>query len=67
MNKIVPVTGYCPTQDMEYTIHVTYVDRSCLSGKVYQKGNFECSYNETGENCHCVCPIRNSVPEILNQ
>ncbi|MBS4931777.1 MAG: hypothetical protein KH020_10740 [Clostridiales bacterium] len=65
MNKIKLVNGYCPTQDTDYSISVTYIDASTLQGTHFIKGLFMCPYNRSGDKCSCKCPIYNNAPEEL--
>ncbi|MEE1517283.1 MAG: hypothetical protein UF228_06765 [Lachnospiraceae bacterium] len=66
MNMVKTVTGYCPTQNKDYSIYVTYVDMSTLSGKCYERGTADCPYNRSGNRCKLEkCPILNSAPEEL--
>lgn len=51
-------TGFCPTQNKEYSINVTYLDTSDSSGKSCIKGRFCCEYNKFNDKCNGnTCPI----------
>lgn len=66
MDKIIKVTGYCPTQNKEYFVNIKYLDASTHITKKYIHGLSECEYIKFNK-CDCVsnCPIINSSPTEL--
>lgn len=64
MSKV--VSGYCPTQDKEYSISVSYLNASTLEEKSYIKGTFRCEHNLYGDKCNGnECPIYDSAPQSI--
>ncbi len=61
------VRGYCPTQDTDYSVAITYVDASTLQESCHIKGTFRCKYNLYGDKCDSPneCPIYASAPQSL--
>ncbi len=58
------VTGFCPAQQKDYSIDVSYVDASTLSERCYVKGTFRCEHNLFGDKCNGnECPIYKSATE----
>lgn len=58
------IKGYCPAQDKQYTIDVTYLDASTLEKREFIKGQFYCDYNVFGDKCNGNnCPIYKNAPE----
>lgn len=58
------VSGFCPTQQKDYTIDVSYLDSSTMEEKQYTKGTFRCEYDLFGDKCNGNdCPIYESAPE----
>ena len=58
------VSGYCPAQQSDYTISVSYIDASTLAKREFVKGNFRCEHNLFGDKCNGnECPIYKSAPE----
>lgn len=63
MNRIKRVSGYCPEQEKEYTVEITYVDTSTLETTEWVKGVADCRYNRLGTCQHAKsCPIVTSAP-----
>lgn len=58
-------SGYCPTQEKEYSVNIDYVCDSTLYEVVYEKGAGNCKYNMYGDKCKISCPIINAAPETL--
>lgn len=58
-------TGYCPTQEDDYSIAITYTDSSVLHRASFTKNSFKCDYNRFGDKCSCECPIFQNAPEEL--
>lgn len=59
-------TGYCPTQNKDYTIYVTYIDTSDTEQSSYTKGIATCNYTKFGGVCDSSkCPLIKSAPENL--
>lgn len=58
-------SGYCPTQDKEFSVTVEYIDSSTLQKKSYTKGLATCKYASYGGECNCECPIIDSAPNNL--
>lgn len=57
------VSGFCPTQQKNYTIDVSYLDASTYEEKQYVKGIFRCEYDLFGDKCNGnECPIYKSAP-----
>lgn len=66
MNRILTFSGYCPEQDKDYSVKVTYLDASTLSEKSYIRGSAKCEYAAFKKCSHAVdCPIVKSAPENL--
>ncbi len=65
MNKRKTFTGYCPTQDNESSISISYLEASDLEETFFIKNTFYCVYNRFGDKCSCDCPIYNNAPEEL--
>ncbi|MDD3137714.1 MAG: hypothetical protein PHX08_01915 [Lachnospiraceae bacterium] len=64
MNK--SIQGYCPTQNKDYAVTVSYIPSSTLDGSTsYSKGIAECSYTKAGNACTEECPIVKSAPRSL--
>lgn len=63
MEYTVPVYGYCPEQDCEYSVDITYhhVVTTELDG--YKKGNKLCIYRTRSSCSQKVCPIVKNAPE----
>lgn len=63
MNKVQGVTGFCPTQNKNYTVSVTFIDASTLGKQEYKKGLFTCDYTKYGNSCGIAreCPVYNLV------
>lgn len=57
--------GYCPTQDKDYCISVSYLDASDLSNTKYIRGLLTCDYASYGGNCSINCPILTQAPEEI--
>lgn len=58
------VSGFCPTQQKDYTIDVDYENASSLDGKQFVKGRFRCDYDLFGDKCNGNnCPIYKTTPE----
>ncbi len=58
------ISGFCPAQQEEYTIDVSYLDASTLEEKQYVKGTFRCEHNLFGDKCNGnECPIYKAAPE----
>lgn len=58
------VTGFCPAQQNDYTIDVSYIDASTLQKKQYVKGTFRCEHNLFGDKCDGnKCPIYKLAPQ----
>lgn len=56
MNKRENVTGYCPKQNKETTISVTYAVSHALKTDFIEPSNYYCEYSNTTETC-TNCPI----------
>lgn len=57
------VSGFCPTQQKDYTIDVSYLDASSLEETQYVKGIFHCEHNLFGDKCNGnECPIYKNAP-----
>lgn len=60
------ITGFCPTQNCEYTISVEY---SHITGNRYIQTGADCKYLSFNfDNCpiYEVCPLRAKAPKELN-
>lgn len=58
------VSGFCPAQQRDYTIDVSYLDASTLESRQFVKGTFRCEHNLFGDKCNGNdCPIYESAPE----
>lgn len=58
------VSGYCPAQQRNYSINVSYIDASTLSQRQFIKGTYRCEHNLFGDKCNGnECPIYKSAPE----
>lgn len=55
MDKIIKVTGYCPTQNKEYFVNIKYLDASTHITKKYIHGLSECEYIKFNK-CDCITP-----------
>lgn len=58
-------SGYCPTQDKEFSVTIEYLDASTSQKKSYIKGLVTCKYASYGGECNCDCPITDSAPQNL--
>lgn len=66
MNQTLSFSGYCPEQDKDYSVNVTYLDASTFSGKAFIRGPVKCEYAAFHECSHSDdCPIIKSAPENL--
>ncbi|MCH3963004.1 MAG: hypothetical protein LKE46_01900 [Clostridium sp.] len=63
MDYIVPVYGYCPEQDCEYFVDITYhhIITTGLNG--YKKGVNHCEYKARNSCSEKLCPIVKNAPE----
>ena len=61
------ISGYCPTQNKQYSISVRYIEDSDLEGnRTYIKGLASCEYLRNGNQCSFnECPLAASAPEHL--
>lgn len=58
------ISGFCPTQNKNYSINVSYFDASTFESEQYIKGTFRCEHNLFGDKCNGKnCPIYESAPE----
>lgn len=58
----VPIKGFCPTQNKEYTVYVSYRDARNLSNDpVYVKCMSRCEFAKSD----CDCPIKRECPILL--
>lgn len=59
-------SGFCPTQNKQYTISVDYMDFSTLDGRVHKKHLATCDFVKRGEKCEISkCPIIKSAPDRI--
>lgn len=57
------VSGFCPAQQDEYTIDVSYLDASATDKKQFVKGLYQCEHNLFGDKCtEKECPIYENAP-----
>lgn len=65
MKKYAKITGFCSTQNDDYSISVEYLNASTLQEKCHIKGRFRCEYNIYGDKCSLAeeCPLFASAPE----
>ncbi len=62
MDKVIKVTGFCPVQNKDQAIEITYLDASTTTTTEYAKGTFSCQHNTKGDKCDSSkCPIYHSV------
>lgn len=54
------ITGYCPKQDMDFTILVTYVIVDTLQTRFKSPLKYSCSCSKTIYHC-TDCPIFNNL------
>lgn len=60
------VSGYCPAQQSDYSISVSYIDASTLEKRQYVKGTFRCEHNLFSDKCNGnSCPIYKNAPEHI--
>lgn len=61
------ISGFCPTQNKEYSITIDYVDASSYCETCYEKGTFKCDYNIYGDKCSISssCPLYSSAPREI--
>ena len=60
------ITGFCPTQQKNYSIDITYINASDLEGTQYVKGTFRCEYDLFGDKCNeNDCPIYKQAPDNI--
>lgn len=58
------LSGYCPIQQGNYSINVSYLDASTNDEKQYVKGSFSCTYNMHANKCNGNnCPIYKNAPK----
>lgn len=62
------ISGYCPTQQKNYTVDISYLDASDLSGRQYIKSTAVCEYIKYGNECTMIkqCPLYSKAPEVIN-
>ncbi len=68
MNKTVTISGFCPTQNKNYSIDVTYLDVSDFQHPHrYIQSLADCVYGSFG-NCPIMneCPLRAKAPKEIN-
>lgn len=58
-------SGFCPTQQKEYSISIEYLSSSTLSSKQYIRGLADCDYRRENGCAQANCPIYASAPEIM--
>jgi hypothetical protein len=63
MNTVQGVTGFCPTQNKNFTISVAFIDASTLDRQQYVKGLFTCDHIKHGNGCDIAkeCPVYNII------
>jgi len=58
------VPGFCPVQQGDYTIDVSYMETSTFQKKQLVKGHFQCEYDLFGDKCtEKECPIYEQAPK----
>lgn len=66
MKKIISFEGYCPHQEVRYSIQITYSEYSPLGARFFVKNTFKCPYQNQNLDCSIAeCPIYKSSPEEL--
>lgn len=65
MNKQVLIPGFCPNQNKDYNISITYLENKSLSQTrtPYIKGLMSCDYVSIQHN---ICPLANDCPIYKN-
>ena len=60
-------SGYCPTQNKQYSVSVNYIDVSDFEEpKQYVKGLASCKFLQSGNQCFVdKCPLIDLAPEHL--
>ncbi len=68
MKKHVDVSGFCPAQNCDYEISVTYASiRSLGTNESYRKIDAECDYASMNPCEYATsCPVFTSAPHVLN-
>lgn len=57
------VSGFCPVQQSNYAIDVTYLKASSTDKMQFVKERYDCEYNCFGDKCNEEsCPIYESAP-----
>lgn len=65
MSKSQAITGYCPTQDKDFSVSVNYIPHTDLQTIHYSKGRMTCNYASFGGKCSIECPLYKSAPENI--
>lgn len=58
-------SGFCPTQQKEYSISIEYLPSSNLSSRKYVRGLADCEYRKKNGCAQTSCPIYASAPETM--
>ena len=62
-DKQVPTTGYCPTQNKEFTVYGNYINDG-FGG--YTLGTITCPYKKLAKVCkQNPCPLRFNLPKNI--
>lgn len=63
IDKQIPVTGYCPTQNQNVMIYGNYISDG-FDG--YVLGTISCQYKKLAKVCtEKTCPLRSKLPENI--
>lgn len=66
MKKYAYINGYCPVQNEDYSIKVTYLEYKPGYQHIFIKDVFSCDYYNNHGYCNIKeCPIYTSAPEEL--
>lgn len=58
-------SGFCPTQQKEYSISIEYLPSSTLSSSQYIRGLADCDYRRESGCAQPNCPIYDDAPKIM--
>lgn len=67
LKRVVIIKGFCPTQNSDYRIKVTYIDASDFENQnSYDRGTCKCDYIAFAQNDCLIksnCPILEKAPK----
>lgn len=65
MQMIKTFSGYCPIQQREVSIPITYIENSPIGQRRFEKGASDCPFAGTSGKCSTQCPIKSDAPSVI--